>query len=38
MLKFFSKFKIADYWHVEIFVMIPVVIVWTVLLAIIAFK
>jgi len=38
MKNFFSKFKIADYWHVKIFVMIPVIIVWTVLLVIIALK
>jgi len=38
MKNFFKNLKVADYWHVEIFVAIPIVIVWTVLLVIIAMK
>ncbi len=38
MKEFFKKLKIADYWHVEIFVLAPVIFIWTVLLVIIAFK
>lgn len=30
--------KIADYWHIEIFVAMPIIILWTILLVIIAIK
>ena len=32
MKKLLKKFKIADYWHIEIFILVPVMVVWTALL------
>jgi len=32
------KSKMSDYWHKEIYILIPVIVVWTILLAIIAMK
>lgn len=32
-----KKFKVADYWHIEIFVAIPFLLLWTFLLFVIAY-
>jgi len=39
MKKWFkSKFKMAEYWHLEMYVIIPFAVLWTILLIIIASK
>jgi len=30
--------KMSDYWHKEIYVLFPIIIIWTVLLVMIYFK